>query len=245
MRQCLLTFLAVMIASLFSAITCAQTSREDLLRELDSKRSELQKLEEQFLSPSDDDRAAFAEFLKQPDTGLIRLLPRETYDEIGPNKPGKLTVRGGGAYYSFSRLTHEYGYGSDIELSNGYLSVGFAGADYGFMTTIDVPLEEISINHPAVSSLVKYRPPLEESVARLEGRSFWPKGRAIGDNTYQRRLPVQLNTSYLLRSINYGDSDVLVVFRPIRKDTDGSLIIAWKLLKKYSKPELIKTSISN
>ena len=220
-------------------------SRDDLLREIGAKRGELAVLEKKFLSPSEDDQAAYAEFLKLADTGLIRLLPRETYDQF-PDKPPKLTIRGGGAYYSFVRLTHEYGYGSDLELSSGYLSVGFAGADYGLMTTIgDVPLEELSAEHPAGAFLASYKPPTEESKAREERRSFGLKGRVIDGATYQERLPAQLNTTYLLRSINYDDSDVFVAFRVVRKDTDRSVIIAWRILGKYPRPKLTRNLTAN
>jgi len=51
-----------------------------------------------------------------------------------------------------------------------------------------------------------------------------------------------VNTTYLLRSIDYGTSDVLVAFRVFRKDSDGGLIIAWKLLNKFPKPELARTA---
>jgi hypothetical protein len=220
-------------------------SRDDLLREIGAKRGELAVLEKKFLSPSEDDQAAHAEFLKLPDTGLIRLLPREVYDQF-PDKPARLTIRGGGAYYSFVRLTHEYGYGSDLELSSGYLSVGFAGADYGLMTIIgDVPLEELSSKHPAAAFLAAYKPPAEESEVRQEARSFQAKGKIIDGMTYQRRLRVQMDTTYLLRSINYDDSDVFVAFRVVREDTDGSAIIAWRLLAKYPKPKLTRNLAAN
>ncbi|MEK6283404.1 MAG: hypothetical protein AABN95_23880 [Acidobacteriota bacterium] len=42
----------------------------------------------------------------------------------------------------------------------------------------------------------------------------------------------------LLRSIGYRASDVLVAFKVVRQDTDGSVILAWKLLKKYPVPTL-------
>src|SRR5437870_415951 len=104
------------------------TPREDVLKEIQAKRADLQRLEKEFLAPSEEDRAAYAEFLSLPDTGLIRLLPREVYDSEVYKKNNKtLTMRGAGAYYSFARLTHEYGYGSDLELQGGYFSVGFAG----------------------------------------------------------------------------------------------------------------------
>jgi hypothetical protein len=53
-------------------------------------------------------------------------------------------------------------------------------------------------------------------------------------------LPVAVNSSYLLRSIDYSNSDVLVAFKVVRKDSDGSVILAWKLLKKYLVPELAR-----
>jgi hypothetical protein len=55
---------------------------------------------------------------------------------------------------------------------------------------------------------------------------------------YQRTVPVKENSTYLLRSIGYRSSDVLVAFRLVRQDLDGSVIIAWKLLKRYHTSEL-------
>ena len=245
MRKTILVSLIIATVSILSFIPTAHgQSRDELLAQIENKRAELKKLEAQFLSPSDEDREAFAEFLKQPNTGLVRVLPRESFDET-PNKPGKLSLRGGGAYYSFVRLTHEYGYGSDIELSRGELSVGFAGADYGAIAMIgEMPLEEVTEQHPLATFLVSYQPPTEEAAARLEGRSFGSGGKTIDGLTYRRRLPAQVNGTYLLRSISYGDSDVLVALRVVRKDNDGSVIIAWKLLKKFPKPELTRSTAS-
>ena len=115
---------------LASLTVLAQTpSREDLLNEITAKRAELDALERTFLAPSEADRTLYAAFLREPETGLIRLLPRETYDDIANKDRKKIVTRGGGAYYSFTQLTHEYGYGSDIELSQGTLSSGgFGGA---------------------------------------------------------------------------------------------------------------------
>jgi hypothetical protein len=238
--------LATLVVFSISVVAQSQSqSRQEQLAQIENKRVELQTLQEKFLAPTDDDRAAFAEFLKQPDTGLIRLLPREDFD-ASPQKPGKLTIRGGGAYYSFVRLTHEYGYGSDIELQQNHLSVGFAGADYGLMTMIEeVPLENVTPELPAVTYLLSYNPPNEETAARQEHRSLGAAGKTIDGVIYQTRLPVKVNATYLLRSISYGDWDVLVAFRVVRKDTDNSIILAWKLLKRFPKPELTRATARN
>lgn len=55
---------------------------------------------------------------------------------------------------------------------------------------------------------------------------------------YKRSLAVEVGASYLLRSINYRVSDVLVAFKVVRKDADGSIIVAWKLFQKYPVPQL-------
>src|SRR6185503_20913533 len=110
------------VLSLSLSVLAQTESRADILKKIEAKRAELATLEKQFLSPSEEDRARYAEFLNQPDTGLIRLLPREKFDTATFTENNKsITIRGGGAYYSFARLTHEYGYGSDIELAKGKL----------------------------------------------------------------------------------------------------------------------------
>ena len=222
----------LLVLSAFSVF--AQTdSREKTLKEIEAKRAELAALEKRFLSPSEEDKATYADFLRQPDTGLIRLLPREKYDN-----DKTLTIRGGGAYYSFSRLTHEYGYGSDIELAQGFLSTGFAGADYGLLTSYgNIPLEDITVE--GVPFLANYVPAEELPKARVEQRK-WGESSTVDDITYTRRLPLKKNSTYLLRSVNYDNSDVLVAFKVVRVDDDGSATILWKLLKKYPTPKLAR-----
>ena len=236
----------IFTAAVFVLLTCSinalaqSESQEDLLKQIEAKRADLAVLENKLLAPSGEDKAAFAEFLKQEDTGLIRLLPREQYDET-PNKM-TLTVRGGAAYYSFARLTHVYGYGSDIELQQGYLSVGFAGADYGIILRSGAAsLDEVSLEHPSAFFLTAYKAANNEPQARVEQRRFG-NGDTIDGIKYGNRVKAEVGMTYVLRSINYHESDVLVALKVVRQDTDGSLIIAWKLLKKFPKPELARIS---
>ena len=231
-----LMFGFLLCLSVCCSTAVAQPSpRSELLKEIEDLRAQLKQREEAFLSPSDQDRAVSAGLLRQPDTGLIRLLPREEFD--GKNK---LTIRGGGAYYSFTRQTHEYDGGSDVALQRGELYVGFAGADYGMVANIGpVPLEGLTLESPGVRFLSRYQPPAGETSARLEISRF-RKGVDEGEVTYKWSVPVKEGATYLLRSIHYGTSDVLVGLHVLRKDTDGSVIIAWKVLKRYPVPELNK-----
>ena len=202
------------------------------------------------LAPSDQDRANHAAFLTQPNTGLVRLLPRQVAGSSFYRKP-PVKINGGGAYYSFAYRSHEYGDGSDLELGTPfvfkrgaeqppyhYLSVGFAGADFGMLTNLgETPLETLTVNDSRAEFLRTYKPPQRESEARREYGRFHP-GVTIDGVRYSGRLPVQVGVTYLLRSINYDTSDVLVAFRVVRQDKDESLIIAWKLLKQFGTPTL-------
>lgn len=201
------------------------------------------------LAPSDADRASYAGFLKQSNTGLIRLVPRTFRQSKFYSKP-PVKINGGGAYYSFSNLSHEYGYGSDLELSTTImfydgtevrpthqLSVGFAGADFGMLTNLgEVPLEAVD-KDLRTEVMRAYKPPRREAEARTEYRRF-REGVTVNGQMYRSRIPIQVGATYALRSINYNESDVLVAFHVVRKDTDQSLIIAWKLLKRYGTPRL-------
>jgi len=229
---------------LLSSLTVfAQTqSREDLLKDLAAKRAELSKLqktvtelEKALLFPSEKDRAAYANFLRQSDTGLIRLLPRETFDRT--NVEG-MTLRGGGAYYSFKERTNEYVNSSDISLEQGELTTGFAGANYGLLADLgDVPLERVNLK--AVAALAQYTPAADEPHARIEQRRM-SEGATINGVSYKNRQQFRLNSTYVLRSVNYHASDTLVAFRVVRIDSDKSAIILWKLLKQYPTPYLAR-----
>lgn len=205
--------------------------RAALADDVTTKRETLAESERVLLAPAEEDLAAYADFLGRPKTGLVRLLPRETFES-------KLAVRGGGAYYSFTRLTHEYGYGSDISLERDQFSVGFAGANYGFIVNLgEVPLGEVTRETFGVRQLDEHRPPADEPKARLEQRRA-SDGFEVEGWRYRNRLPVRLDDTYAVRSVDYGTSDVLVAFRVVRKDSDGSVTLLWKLLKQYSKPKL-------
>lgn len=211
---------------------CGQVQdRSDLRSKIESLRASIQAKEKILLAPSAEDLSSFAEFLRQPGTGMARLMPRETYD-------GRLLLRGGGAYYSFTDQSNEYGSGSDIELQQNQFSVGFAGADFGFVTSLgNVEIEGISEESAGVRFLAGFSTPSAESDAREQQRRAG-SGFEVDGFTYRSNLSATVSSTYALRSIIYSVSDVLVVFKVTRQDTDGSLVFAWKILKKFPVPEL-------
>ena len=172
-----------------------------------------------------------ADIVKAEGLGLTaaRLLPRDRYE-------GLVAIRGSGAYYSFSRRSNEYGNGTDLELSGGQLSVGFAGADFGFMSDLGTIAFEDALKHPAVETFADYQPPKREAEAREQNRRF--RDGVMTGVLMKNKLPVNVGNVYLLRSISYRMSDILVAFRIEREDADGSIVIFWKAIKKFPSPTL-------
>jgi hypothetical protein len=187
------------------------------------------------LAPPIEVQTAFQGFLQTKDTGLVRLLPSEIYDTGIPAK-NKVKIRGGGAYYSFVNLTHQTGYGSDISLDRDTFSVLF----YGLLSNIgDAPLAEIGLDDWRVQPLAAYRPPQRGAAAREDFRRLNSnEGLILDGAVFHRRAAVEVNSTYLLRSLVYRQSDVLVAFRVVGKDSDGSVVIVWKLLQRYPTPKL-------
>jgi hypothetical protein len=237
-----MTRLYTFAATLFLALLCCTSTgtsaqsidRAQLEAEMKILRERMKEAEKQFLSAAPEDLEAFAGFLQQPGTGIIRLMPRGKYDKV-------VWMTGGGAYYSFARLTNEHGHGSDIGLEQDHLSAGFAGANFAMLTVLDdVALDEVKLELPAVEHLLAFNTPLKLSEARLQQRRV-DAGYTLNEVAYKNRVPVRLQTTYVVRSINYESSDVLVAFRVVRRDADDSLIIVWKLLKKFPVPKLERT----
>ena len=109
---------------------------------------------------------------------------------------------------------------------------------YGMIAVLDnASIESVTLSHPAAEYLAAHIPPVKLTDARVMQRRA---GEGIIENgiAYKSRIPAVVGKTYLLRSIDYEQSDVLVCFQAIRKDEDGSWILAWRMLKKFEKPAL-------
>jgi hypothetical protein len=181
--------------------------------------------QKKLLEPSAAQRAAFAAFLRQPETGLVRLLPREKFDGTV-----LMPLRGGGAFYSFTKLSHAASPFSDIMFQSGRFRVALSGLTYALMTMQgETPLEQLTADHPAVKYLRDLVPPLDYQDLRIETDKIW-EGFEVGGSLYKTILPAQLNSTYLLRSTIHGGPDTVVAFRVVGWDADGSVTLLWKRL---------------
>lgn len=204
-----------------------------LSRNSTSSTPKLTEEQRRLLEPAPADLAAFASFLRQPNTGIVRLLPREIYDNTTA-----MPLRGGGAYYSFYKLSHESGPWSDIRFQNGKFQVGFNNTTLGLITMLgDLPLEKLDATHPAVEFLSNLALPVKYADVRFQAERNGA-GFEAGGNLYKSALAAELNTTYILRSTIYNEADTIVAFRTVRTDPDGSLIVLWKSLSSLKAKKL-------
>ena len=217
-------YLSAAIALAVVGSVCAQqTSRDEKIKTIHELRDRIGVLEQEVLRPEQTD---IDDAGKQGFTAL-RLLPREKYD-------GVLKTRGGGSYYSFTRNTHEYGTGSEIGLEQEKLRVGFYGGSYGFFLDLgQLPLESVTMESPEIASLT--------GTLDASGRS--PR-MDMPHSVLRGQAEAKVSNTYALRSIDSNISDVLVAFKILRKDADGSLVLMWKTLKTYKKPAVMPPPVT-
>lgn len=213
MKQMLMIFVAAM-AFVFTANGQNQASMNELL------------------SPSATD---FSE-AKNQGFEVFRLLPRGMFDY----EQNELSIRGGGAYYSFVKKSHSYNDTAQIELQDNDLSVGFAGTNYGMIADLgEIPLSELDSKNKSVNSLYNYQAKSIYAEVRNEQQKLFPN-LEINGLKFTREVKAVVGHTYVLRAISYDEADTLVAFKVQNKDDNGSLTIFWKLIKNFEKPILIK-----
>jgi hypothetical protein len=193
-------------------------------------------LKKGLLAPAAEDRSVFAAFLQQPNSGLVRLMPVEVFNKMTSISERRVTAISGFSY-SFVELSHSNWTAPDISLKDGSLNVGIGLRNYGMMTKLgDVALDNVSLSDTRVGFISSYQLPIsliDANTQAWEMRMGFTKNGA----NYSQRLPAEVNTTYLLRSIINKKTDALVALRVVRKDPNGSVTIAWKLLKKFPQPK--------
>jgi hypothetical protein len=204
--------------------------------------------EKKLLQPSGEDELRFAEFLRLPGTGLIRLFPpgRRRVVSVADLASGRRP--GFGAFaslYSFSKEKHGnslHGYvdprlgWADLRLLNGRFVTGFTGESLGVLVALgNVNLETVGPETYGVTGLTNIVPPadyLEAATLSRRNRA----GFALESFRYGASLPIADKMTYVLRSTSNKRADLLVAFRVIRVDETGGVTLLWHKLKVYPKP---------
>ena len=222
--------------------------------------SQLPGREKKRLAVQPEEQKKYEALLHQPNTGLFKLVAVGkrivAVSELEADY-GVIPMRGGGSFYSFTKHRHDADEWAQIRLLNGQLQAGLStqirvmslnsemtstvnftpDGLTAFVMPENLPLEQVSAETPGVEFLNNLLPPAEftelaELIKKLNG------GIRVGSFTYQSSIPVKLDTTCVVRSVLYNKSDLVIAFRVVRQDGDGSLHLLWKLLKSFPPPAL-------
>ncbi|MEP6903576.1 MAG: hypothetical protein ABJA66_17770 [Actinomycetota bacterium] len=219
------------------------------------------KLEMETLVPNSEDIKTFSALLLQKNTGLIKLVPEKNCGEkanivnVTPDC-AKYTMPGGGASFSFRTENYRIQHLADLNYT-GRSFRAFGVLAHGIFVNLgDVPIDKIDLKSAGMSFLADFQPANDFKEAQEIAMKL---DVGIKNETYfyKNLLPVAENTTYAVRSIAYQGTimrsiqgltyneleidkrkDVIVVFRVVRRDSDGSVTILWKELSNKNAPKL-------
>jgi hypothetical protein len=219
------------------------------------------KQEMKVLAPSSDHLNKYALFLRQPDTGIIKLNSDSNCAEsptVIVAKENCLTysMPGAGTAYSFRSHSHRIPHLADLTLSKNVLK-SHSLMQQGILVELgNIPLEDVTLQTRGLKYLIDFEALTEPEILvnfnrqLLEGVSA--DGFIYGLNSYASN-----QTTYALRSIAYKGKapraangiayneldfdkrrDILVAFRIIEQEANGNITLVWKMLSNKDAPTL-------
>ncbi|HUF02715.1 MAG TPA: hypothetical protein VMM38_00915 [Aridibacter sp.] len=196
---------------------------------------------------------AYGEFLNQPGTGALKLLPPSDCSKI--ERLSKATrcfqenanIREYANAFSFRENQHTLFGKSDIGITSDYL----VGGRHSVQTMIvDLGKREIgavTADSPEIGFLFSFRP--DESVKGMDAQfddlkngmtvANFENGVVGPTRNYSKAAKIETGHVYAFRSIAYRgettdplakDVDVVVVFKVVERDEDGGTTIVWREL---------------
>jgi hypothetical protein len=211
------------------------------------------------ISPDSEDQVKYAEFLHQPDTGLIKLAADVGCDDskivvVATARCYKYLFPGAGSAYSFRTANYRLRRLADIVYSDNSFQATGVLLNGIFVKLGDVPLEEVNLQTKGLSFLTNLKSDPDKF---QELKRQLSKGIDFDGFQYRNKVQAAENTTYVLRSIAYRGSsprnaegiffeefdfderlDVIVAFRLVSKDAEGNVTILWKKLLQKKSPML-------
>lgn len=214
------------------------------------------------LGPDAEEKKPYADFLKLPNTGIVRIAQQtdchRILDVSNPDTkclnyylPGKALA------YSFRKTDYAHRAYADIERS-GEIFVAPGTLILGLITSLDdVPIYDVAASNSLVQALAEFRPAQTLDQAAEQERDV-TRGIEIGGYIFRKAVPINESTTYLMRSVAYRArvsnlpktekqrgsindderGDIVVVFRVVKKDADGNYLVLWRQLHRAESPRL-------
>ncbi|MBS1808093.1 MAG: hypothetical protein JST84_07880 [Acidobacteria bacterium] len=204
----------------------------------------------------------FASVLRQPETGLFKLLNfKDTKVAILDVKAQSAypQISGGGTFYSFTKRHHLADEWAQIRLKDGILQPAYSemkrttivssgGVAQSFVFTSgyelaviaelgNLPLEAATAQHPVIKRLSQISPPTQYQDFIQQIKQYETGVEADGVR-YHSSVPARPNATYALRCVTYKKADILLAFQIVHNDAEGNLHILWKQIAQFPAPEL-------
>jgi hypothetical protein len=248
-------------AQVFSRFAVFQEAIVPLYRKPSKKELKL-------VAPGEDLLVKYAEFLRQPNTGLIKLINDKGCSEnvkivVATDDCLKYTMPGAGSSYSFRTETYRIPRLSDITFTDNSFQAEGVLLHGIFVNIGDVPLEKVSLQTTGMKFLTDFSPEPDFDKAKIVDAQL-SVGIKKDNFIYRRALYAMENSTFALRSIAYdGKSfralrgviynefdfdkrrDVIVVFRIVQKDASGNVTILWKELQRKNSPVIKRNNPKN
>jgi hypothetical protein len=213
------------------------------------------------LSPNIEEVNKYADFLRQPNTGLIKLAAdlgcaENTKIVVATADCLRYTMPGAGTSFSFRTKNYRLRRLADLTFTNDSFQATGVLLHGIFVKIGDVPLEKVDLQTKGLSYLVNFQPETDYEKAGVIDRQL-SEGVFSDGFQYRRGFYAVENTTYVLRSIAYDGKyfravegvaynefafdkrrDVTVAFRIVRKDSDGSVTILWKEILRKNSPKI-------
>jgi hypothetical protein len=212
------------------------------------------------LEPHAQDVSRYAEFLRRPRTGIVRLMPDLGCTEnvyIIKADDDCLNYIPESSYYSFREKEHTVEMLADVRFRNGFLvSDGFLAQ--GILVHLgEVDLEQLAPTSEGVDFLSNYAPHPIGLDAQKQYVELM-RGVKVGKYLYKKAHPALENATYALRVVAYkgnvyssfrgwrfdvlgGDNrmDLTLAFRVVRRDADGGITLLWREIERRESPRIV------
>ncbi|RUS96228.1 hypothetical protein DSM106972_087700 [Dulcicalothrix desertica PCC 7102] len=210
----------------------------------------------------------YSKFLALPQTGIFRVLPHTVYHRPLNTLQNRLskTVIERYPFPSLAEkdgFTPNFA----LSLVGNNFHVLASGVDYSLMANLgNIPIEKLDANLENVNPLAKafftYQPPRQLNLLQQERRRLATNKQ--NNSGLLSSVPAQLNNTYLVRSFQFklpsaivsgkkltpqerlsidellkiSSSDTIVAFRPVRQRSDGSYTVLWRVLNRFTAPQI-------
>lgn len=203
----------------------------------------------------------FANFLKAPDTGIVKLNGDSSCFSssevvVATEKCAAFRMPGAGTAYSFRLEAYRLPRLADLILVNGIFRADAVLQHVAMVELGNVEVAEVTLDSAGLQYLVNVQPS-RDGQKFLQYDTELVKGISANGFTYRKGHQVKPDTTYALRSIAYRGKyirsidgisydeldydrrrDIIVVFRVVETDESGNVTILWNRLQDMESPKL-------